>query len=72
MNTVILFYSTNMAIWAADELKENNIKCKLIPVPRELSSDCGYCVSVSEDDKDKAEAIIKENDIEYDQLITIK
>lgn len=69
MNTVILFHSTNMAIWAADELKESNIKNKLIPVPRELSSDCGYCVSISEDDKEKSEAILNDNDIEYDKII---
>lgn len=72
MNTVILFHSTNMAIWAADELKESSIKNKLIPVPRELSSDCGYCVSISEEDKENAESILKDNDIEYDQLITTK
>ncbi len=71
MNTVILFYSTHMAIWAADELKANNIKNKLISVPRELSSDCGYCVSIHENDKEKSETILKENEIEYDKLVAI-
>jgi hypothetical protein len=35
-------------------LKNDGIICKLIPVPRHLSSDCGVCVCISSTDKEAA------------------
>jgi len=69
MEAIILFHSTNYAIWTQDLLKENNITCKMIPVPRDLSSDCGYCVRVSPDDLEVSENLLKENDVEYDRVV---
>ncbi len=46
MYTVILVPSTSHAIRAEKILREAGIECKLIPVPRHLSSDCGVCVRV--------------------------
>ncbi len=69
MEAIILFHSTNYAIWTQDLLKENNITCKMIPVPRDLSSDCGYCVRVSPDDLEVSEKLLKENDVEYDRVV---
>lgn len=68
MKQIILFYSTNQAMWTADILKENNIKHKMIPVPRELSSDCGYCVEFFEEPKDNIEKLLKDNGIEFDSI----
>jgi hypothetical protein len=42
--SVVLVYSTSHAIRLEKLLKAGNIPCKLIPVPRHLSSDCGVCV----------------------------
>ena len=58
-------------MWTKDILKENNIDNKLIPVPRELSSDCGYCVEINSEDKEKVEIIISENEIEFDEIVRI-
>ncbi len=69
MEAIILFHSTNYAIWTQDLLMENNIICKMIPVPRDLSSDCGYCVRVSPDDLELSEKLLKENDVEYDRVV---
>lgn len=44
--TVFLVYSTSHALRAERVLEEAGIDCKLIPVPRQLSSDCGVCVRV--------------------------
>lgn len=44
--TVFLVYSTSHALRAEKVLEEAGIDCKLIPVPRQLSSDCGVCVRV--------------------------
>ncbi len=69
MEAIILFHSTNYAIWAQDLLKENNISCKMIPVPRDLSSDCGYCVRILPDDLNTSEKLLKENDVEFDKVV---
>ncbi len=41
----------------------------MIPVPRDLSSDCGYCVRVSPDDLEASEELLKKNDVEYDKAV---
>lgn len=43
---VILVYSTSYALRAEKVLRQAGIPCKLIPVPRHLSSDCGVCVRI--------------------------
>jgi len=42
--SVVLFPSTQVAIKAEKILKKAEIRIKLIPVPRHLSSDCGICL----------------------------
>jgi len=69
MEAIILFYSTNYAIWAQNILKENKIDCKMISVPRDLSSDCGYCVRTSAEDAEQAVKLLDENDVEYDRVV---
>jgi hypothetical protein len=41
---VALFRSVHHALRAEKLLKTADIPCKLIPVPRHLSSDCGVCL----------------------------
>ena len=41
---VILFYTTSAAMRAEKVLKKAEISAKLIPTPRELSSDCGIAM----------------------------
>lgn len=41
---VVLFESVSHALRAEKIIKAENIPCKLIPVPRQLSSDCGVCL----------------------------
>ena len=40
-HSVILVYSTGHAIKAEKALVKAGIRCKLIPVPRQISSNCG-------------------------------
>jgi hypothetical protein len=42
----ILVYSTSHALRAEQVLRRAGIACKLIPVPRQLSSDCGVCLRI--------------------------
>jgi len=41
---VVLFQSVNGALLAEKLLKKKGVEYKLIPVPRNLSSDCGVCL----------------------------
>ena len=41
---VVLFVSVSHALRAEKLLLTAGIPCKLIPVPRHLSSDCGVCL----------------------------
>jgi hypothetical protein len=44
-------------------LKGKGIKIDLIPVPREISSDCGVAIELSGDSEGEALATLKENRI---------
>lgn len=46
---ILLVRSTSHAIKAEKQLMQHHIECKLIPVPREISSDCGVCLRVATD-----------------------
>jgi len=50
---VILVDSTSHAMRIERLLNSENIHCKLIPVPRQLSSDCGVCVRFHAIDEEK-------------------
>lgn len=51
---VILLYATSHAIRAEKVLKGASIPCKMIPVPRHLSSICGVCVRVERASREAA------------------
>lgn len=51
--TVILVHSISHAVKAERLLNQAGIACKLIPVPRQFSSQCGVCVRLLRADKDR-------------------
>ena len=68
---VIIVYSTNHALKAEKLLKKTGIRCKLIPVPRQLSSDCGVCVRINQDDVKAVENVLQTVNVEIDQICII-
>lgn len=65
MRYVILVHTMSDAFKIERILKKNEIKHKLIPAPRELSSDCGISVLVFE--AENLESII--SSVEYDKIV---
>jgi hypothetical protein len=65
---VILMYSTNHALRAESLLKKAGISCKLIPVPRHLSSDCGVCVRIKRGDKEAALRTLETAQVEIEDI----
>ena len=55
---VVLVYSISHALRAEKLLLEDGIECKLIPVPRQLSSDCGVCVRIPRCEGDRVLEIL--------------
>jgi bacterioferritin-associated ferredoxin len=63
---VIIVYSTSHAMRIETLLQEKGIACKMIPVPRQISSDCGVCVRILRSDVKAARQVIKEAHVEIE------
>jgi hypothetical protein len=63
--SVILFLSTNHAVKAESILLKGGFLCKLIPVPRNISSDCGVCVRIPSIEKKQAIKVLTDSNIEF-------
>ena len=66
--TIILFNSSTTSIWAARALKKAGIERRLVPIPRGLSSECGYCVRISSGDAGRAREALEKGGIEYKEI----
>ena len=51
-------------------LKEEGIEVDLIPIPREISSDCGVAVEVSKESEGKVLLILREHRISMTECYT--
>ncbi|MGD8458679.1 MAG: DUF3343 domain-containing protein [Anaerolineales bacterium] len=60
----VVVYSTSHAIQIEKMVSEIGIECKLIPVPRQISSDCGVCVRIQQGDATAVERLIAEKEIQ--------
>jgi hypothetical protein len=69
--SVVIFYSTSAAIRAESLAQKVNLKVKLIPVPRHLSSDCGICLQFNNEDQQSIKEILVEKKIEYEDIYEI-
>jgi len=66
--TVILVYSTSYALRAEKVLAKAGVSCKLIPVPRHLSSDCGVCVRIERADQEAVLRALEVASVEIDGI----
>jgi hypothetical protein len=55
---IVLFDSTSEALLAEKLFKKAGIPHKVIPVPRNISSDCGVCVRFFAPDTDRVRATL--------------
>jgi len=69
--SVVLFHSTNYSIKASNILKKNEVEHKMIPVPRHLSSDCGYCVRISSIDTEMVRELFNKTEVEFERIESI-
>lgn len=70
--SVILFFSSTGSLWAARLLKKAGIDRRLVPIPRDLDHDCGFCVRISSGDADAVRDVLEKGGIEYKRIEELK
>jgi hypothetical protein len=65
---VVLFYTTSAAMRGEKVAKEGGLSVKLIPTPRQLSSDCGIALRFSWADADDVRSCLEDKRVENDGL----
>jgi hypothetical protein len=62
---VVLVPSVSHALRAESLVRAAGRPCKLIPTPRQLSSDCGMALRVAWEDRQRVLAILQEAGLEH-------
>ncbi len=65
---IITFRSTHFALKAKRVIEKNGRRSETIPVPREFSSECGFCCKVNWEEREEMEKILRENSVEIDSV----
>lgn len=60
---VVLVDSASHAMRIEKLLVSRGLGCKLIPVPRHLSSDCGVCVRIKADEMPAIHELLRSNQV---------
>jgi len=65
---VVLFHTSSMAFRAEKILARSGLAVKLIPTPRELSSDCGIALQFEWAQRQQVEALLQQAQVELSQM----
>jgi N-acyl-L-homoserine lactone synthetase len=63
---VFLFHTTTSAIRAEKVLKKAGLEVKLVPTPRELSSDCGVALQIEAAQEEEGARVLSQAKVEAD------
>lgn len=70
--SVVLVYSVGHAVRLERALKAADIARRMIPVPRDLSSDCGVCVRFETADEAGVRAVIEQLRLDFDAIVPLR
>jgi hypothetical protein len=65
---VVLFHTTSAVLRAEKMLKKNGYTIKLIPTPRQFSSDCGIALRFDWNDREQVKVALDEAKLEFDAV----
>jgi hypothetical protein len=68
---VVLFASVHHALRAERLLEAEGIPYKLIPVPRHLSSTCGFCVRFEWSDRERVEPCLAQAKVPFERIVAL-
>jgi hypothetical protein len=63
MNLIVLFESTRAAIAAERACRRSRISCQAIPVPREITAECGIALQIDEGDRTALEKVLAAEEV---------
>ena len=61
---IVLFYNTSSVMRAEKALRNAGVAIKLVPTPREFSSDCGMAIRFDLQDKERVRALLDQTHVE--------
>ena len=64
----VLFFTSNHAFRAEKLLIRDGIVCKLVPVPRQFSSECGVCLRIDPDQAERVKQRLGAAQVEIDSI----
>ncbi len=64
----VLFFTSNHAFRAEKLLLREQIPCKLVPVPRQFSSECGVCLRIDPDQAERVKQRLGAAQVEIDSI----
>jgi selenide, water dikinase len=64
MNILLLFTSTRAVIKAEQCLRDKTIEHQVVPVPKEISAECGMAISLSDHLREQAVTLLKERSLD--------
>ena len=70
-HSVVLFHSTAHAIRAERVLVGAGVSIKMIPTPRQLSSDCGMALRFERQDEQRVTAMLADNRVPTNGIYSI-
>lgn len=70
--SVVLFHSTAHAIRAEKVLQRARVSIKMIPTPRQLSSDCGMALRFDRSDEERVVVLLQENRVPVNGIHAIE
>lgn len=70
-HSVILVHSTSHAMRIEQALTDKGIVCEMIPIPRQLSSDCGVCIRIPRSDAEAARRLVGKTGIVIEAIVDL-
>ncbi|QDE30834.1 DUF3343 domain-containing protein [Shewanella polaris] len=64
-NILYLFNNTRAVILAHKAIRQMNLKCLIIPVPRSISSQCGMCIETKKSNEVDIDTTLDELNIAF-------
>ncbi|MCP4138032.1 MAG: DUF3343 domain-containing protein [bacterium] len=68
---IVLFDSVNYTMLAEKILREEKIPYKIIPVPRDIHSDCGVCIRIQSHLKSRLTGLLSGR-VEFRSIVEMK
>ncbi len=65
---VVLFYTTSSALRTEKLCKQAGLTVKLVPTPRQFSSDCGMALRFAWGDRETVASLLLKDSVEYEAI----